>query len=244
MKKITLITSVFLVLVFILTAVGISGYNPVLAQFGSTVYGEGQMSIGIASSVYFPFIWQNPIIIPTPTCSNIIVNSGFEDIDGWVLPITEFTAAYSMEKPRNGDWSLRTGIVPPASPIYSYSSGQQQVKISSSATSAKLSMWVFPISSETNLTLAAPELTIGEPIDTQSFSGDFQYILVLDQYGNLIESLDVGLNNSQTWTHLSFDLEDYIGWYPIKIHFGTYNDWLGGVSAMFVDDVTLVVCTE
>ncbi len=57
MKKITLITSVFLVLVFILTAVGISGYNPVLAQFGSTVDGEGQMSIGIASSVDFPFIW-------------------------------------------------------------------------------------------------------------------------------------------------------------------------------------------
>jgi hypothetical protein len=173
-----------------------------------------------------------------------MINSGFENDDGWVLPITEFTAEYSMEKPRNGDWSLRTGIVPPASPIYSYSSGQQQVKISSSATSTNLSMWVYPISSQTNLTLAGPELTIGEPVDTQAQVGDFQYILVLDQYGNLIESLHVGLMNNQAWTHLSFNLDDYIGSNPIKIHIGTYNDWLDGVSAMFVDDVTLAVCTN
>ena len=139
---------------------------------------------------------------------------------------------------------MRTGIDPPDFNIFSYSSAQQQVKISSNATSAQLSMWVYPISGETNLKLAAPELTIGEPVDTQSFSGDFQYILVLDQYGNMIESLDVGLSNSQTWTHLSFDLEDYIGWYPIKIHFGTYNNGYGGITAMYVDDVNMEVCTK
>jgi len=184
-----------------------------------------------------------PSVTPSPpTCSNIMVNSGFEDTDGWVRPITNYTAAYSEEQPRNGDWSMRTGIDPPDLNKYSYSSANQQVEITKNAESANLSMWVYPISGETNLTLAAPELTIGEPVDTEAFSGDFQYILVLDQYGNLVESLDVGLSNSQTWTHMSFDLEDYIGWYPIKIHFGTYNNGYGGVSAMYVDDVTLEVC--
>ena len=149
-----------------------------------------------------------------------------------------------MANPRTGIWSLRTGIVPPDSPRYSYSTGQQQVQISESSASAELSMWVYPISSETNLALAAPELTIGEPVDTQAFAGDFQYILVLDQHGNMIESLHVDLLNNQAWTHMSFDLSKYIDSDPIKIHIGTYNDWLGGVSAMFVDDAALVVCTE
>ena len=236
---------------------------------GSTLDGSVQIGAGFPSWVYLPLIWKNiltpptpvptvtvtptdtptttpePSVTPTPpACSNIMVNSGFEDNDDWVLPITNYTAAYSTEQPRNGDWSMRTGIDPPDFNIFSYSSAQQQVKITNNAASANLSMWVYPISGETNLTLAAPELTIGEPVDTQSFSGDFQYILVLDQYDNLIESLDIDLSNSQTWTHLSFDLADYIGWYPIKLHFGTYNNGYGGVSAMYVDDVTLEVCTE
>jgi hypothetical protein len=234
---------------------------------GSTLDGSVQIGPGLPSWAYLPLLFKSiftpttpvptvtvtptdtptttpdPSVTPTPPgCSNIMVNSGFEDDDGWVLPITNFTAAYSEEQPRNGDWSMRTGIDPPDFNLYSYSSARQQVQISSSATSAKLSMWVYPISSETNLTLAAPELTIGEPVDTQAFAGDFQYILILDQNGNLIESLYVGLSNSQTWTHMSFDLEDYIGWYPIKVHFGTYNTGYGGVSAMYVDDVTLEVC--
>jgi hypothetical protein len=103
-------------------------------------------------------------------------------------------------------------------------------------------MWVYPISSETTTSLAAPMLTIGEPVDTQYFTADFQYILVLDQNDNLIQSLEVSLSNSKTWTHKTFNLLNYKGQEPIKIHFGTYNNGYGGVSAMYVDDVTLEVC--
>ena len=240
---------------------------------GSTLDGSVQIGAGFPSWVYLPFIWKNLITPPTPiptvtvtptdtitpsvtpdpsvtptppTCSDLIVNSGFEDKTGWVLPITNYTAAYSTETPRNGDWSMRTGIDPPDFNLYSYSSARQGVSISKDATSALLSLWVYPISGETNLTLAAPELTLGEPVDTQNFSGDFQYILILDQYDNLLETLDIGLSNSQTWTHKSFDLSHYIVSYnkKYKIHFGTYNDSYGGVSAMYVDDVTLQVCTK
>jgi hypothetical protein len=118
------------------------------------------------------------------------------------------------------------------------------VEIDEDAVTATLSMWVYPISGETSITLAAPQLTVGEPVDTQFSSADFQYILILDEDNNLIESLDIDLSNSQTWTHKSFDLSDYIGWYPFKLHFGTYNNGYGGVSAMYVDDVTLEVCSE
>ncbi len=79
-------------------------------------------------------------------------------------------------------------------------------------------------------------------MDTQFSSGDFQYILILDQNNNLLNILDIGLSNSQTWTHKSFDLLNYSGWPPIKVHIGTYNNGYGGISSMYVNDVTLEVC--
>ena len=237
---------------------------------GSTLDGSVQIGEGFPSWAYLPLIWKNiitpptpqptvtvtptgsptptstptPSVTPPPTCSNLIINSGFEDSTGWERPITNYTAVYSTANPRNGLRSMRTGIISPSANIYSYSSARQQVQISSNKASATLSMWIYPSSGEDNLTLAMPELTIGEPFETQVFSGDFQYILILDQYNNLIETLDIGLSNSQTWTHKSFDLSDYIGWYPFKIHFGTYNNGYGGVTSMYVDDVTLQVCPK
>ena len=239
---------------------------------GSTLDGSVQIGAGFPSWAYLPLIFKNiftpptpvptvtvtptdtatttpePSVTPTPPiCSDLIINSGFEEKTGWELPVTNYSAAYSKEQPRNGLWSMRTGIDSddPNLNVFSYSSARQGVSISNDATSALLSLWVYPISGETNLTLAAPELTLGEPVDTQNFSGDFQYILVLDNSNNLLETLDIGLSNSQTWTHKSFDLSHYIGSYnKIKIHFGTYNNGYGGTSAMYVDDVNLEVCTK
>ena len=235
---------------------------------GSTLDGSVQIGPSLPSWAYLPLLFKSiftpttpvptvtvtptdtatttpePSITPTPPpgCSDVIVNSGFEDKDGWVRPITNYTAVYSEEQPRNGDWSMQTGIINPDLNILSYSSARQKVKISNDATSALLSLWVYPSSGETTLTLTGPELTLGKPFGTEMFSGDFQYILVLDKHGNLVETLDNKLSNSQTWTHKSFDLSDYIGWGEIMIQFGTFNNGYGGVSAMYVDDVTLEVC--
>lgn len=236
---------------------------------GSTLDGSVQIGAGLPSIAYLPFIWKNIIIPPTPVptvtvtptdtptttpepsvtptppaCSDGIVNSGFEEKDGWVLPITTFSAAYSEDRPRNGDWSMRTGINDTNLNVLSYSSARQKIKISNDATSALLSLWVYPISGETSLTLAGPELTIGEQFGTEAYSQDFQYILILDQYGNLVETLDNTLSNSQTWTHKSFDLSNYIGWGTIMVQFGSFNNGYGGVTSMYVDDVTLEVCAK
>lgn len=228
---------------------------------GTTVDGSVQIGEGIPEWVYLPLVLQGIISPPTPVptvtvtpgptatptvlppgCSNEIVNSGFENDKGWEIPATFYTAAYSTNKPHTGSWSMRTGILAKKDNTFSYSSARQLVTIPSNATSAELSMWVYPISSETKLTQPLPTLTIGELFGTEEFSGDFQYILVLDQYNNVISTLDTDLSNSQTWTHKIFDMSNYIGWGPIKIHFGTYNNGYGGVTAMYVDDVTLEVC--
>lgn len=156
--------------------------------------------------------------------------------------ITNYSARYSTEVPRKGIRSMRTGIDLPNLNIYSCSSARQKVTISNNAKSAKLRIWVYPISGETNLTLASPKLTLGEPFGTQYSSGDFKCIFVLDQYNNAISILDTDLSSSQTWTHKSFVLWNYNGWDPIKIQFGTYNNGYDGVTAMYVDDVSLEVC--
>jgi hypothetical protein len=225
---------------------------------GTTLDGSVLIGQGFPSWIYLPLIFRNlvspptpnPTITPEPTvtptdlppgCSNEIVNSGFENNDGWDIPATFYTAAYSANKPRTGNRSMRTGILAKNDNTFSYSTARQLVTIPSNATSAELSIWVYPISGDT-ATQALPNLTLGEQFGSEEFSGDFQYILVLDQYNNLLSVLDNNLSNSQTWTHKVFDLSNYIGWYPIKIEFGTYNNGSGGVSAMYVDDVKLEVC--
>ncbi len=233
---------------------------------GSTLDGSVLIGQGFSFFAYLPIIWNNLVSPPTPvptvtvtptgtvtvtatpsetpipTCSNILLNSGFENKTGWELPITNYTAGYSTARAHNGTYSMRTGIDPPNTNIYSYSSARQQATITGNAVSATLSLWVYPISSEATQALAMPELVIGEPVDAQFLAADFQYVLVLDQNNNLIQSLYVGLSNSQTWTKMTFDLSNYIGWYPIKVHIGTYNNGYGGISSMYIDDVKLEVC--
>jgi hypothetical protein len=226
---------------------------------GTTLDGSVQVGEGVPVWLYLPVIIQNlispptpvPTITPEPTvtptdlppgCTDAIVNSGFENDTGWKTPATFYTAGYSTDKPRNGLRSMRTGIVDENDNTFSYSSARQMVTIPSNATSANLSIWVYPISGETTTTQSLPIITLGELFGTEEFEGDFQYILILDQYNNVIATLDVDLSNSQTWTHKSFDLSNYIGWYPIKIHFGTYNNGTGGITAMYVDDVSVKVC--
>lgn len=233
---------------------------PGTTEDGSVRIGPGVIPV-VTPWAYLPMIFRNlfvepttpptitpsPTLTPTPTgtpgaCENLIVNSGFENNKGWEIPSTMYTAGYSTNQAHGGVRSMRTGIDPPNTNVFSYSSARQLVTMPTNGTSAKLKLWVYPISGEKSLAKPLPQLTLGKPFGTEYFSGDFQYILVLDQYNNLIQVLDNKLYNNQKWVLREFDLSNYIGSYPIKIEFGTYNNGSGGVSAMYVDDVTLEVC--
>jgi hypothetical protein len=81
----------------------------------------------------------------------------------------------------------------------------------------------------------------GRPFTETTLSGDLQYVLILDQYQNWIDTLVWQRSDSQDWTNKQFDLSDYAGW-KIMLQWGTYNDGGGGITAMYVDDVSLQVC--
>jgi hypothetical protein len=188
-----------------------------------------------------PTVSPTPTITPTPgPCQELIVNNNFNGNNGWDILNTHYPAAYSNAQYYSPFRSMRTGIVDPADNTYSYSDFRQVVTIPSNANHITLGMWVYPTSSET------PLGNLPLPMRTQFFgqvqmSSDVQYLLILDQNQNWIDTLVWMRSNSNQWTHMSFDLSKYAGW-KIMLQWGTYNNGTGGITSMYVDDVTLQTC--
>lgn len=177
---------------------------------------------------------------PATPCSNYFGNPGFEATNAWGIPVTAYPAGYSMAIANTGVQSMRTGIVNPNVHVYSYSDAYQEITIPSNATSASLSLWFYPNSADTTQK-ALPKAPTGGKLADMTLAGDLQYILVLDQYDAIVETLLWQLSNSQTWTNVSFNLLKYKG-QPIRIQFGTLNDGDASNTSMYVDDAVLDVC--
>jgi hypothetical protein len=180
---------------------------------------------------------------PTATtgpCVNIIINGGFETGEAWVLPVTNYPAEYSTAQKHSGNWSMRTGIVNPNDEIYSFSDAWQQVYIPADTDIATLTFWIYPISAEAKLGYLEKLLQpVGPFSDERTLANDLQYMLVRIGSNNYFEWWD--LRDTQAWEYRTVFLNEYIG-QTIKLDFGTYNDGWDGVSAMYVDDVTLTIC--
>lgn len=188
---------------------------------------------------------RTPTRTPTSTtaCYDAIQNGGFETTSTWELPATEYTASYSTAKARSGSWSMRTGIVNAADNRYSYSSARQTVTIPSTAYKANLKLYIYPISGESplNPVSAMPKHLLVGPFGQAPLADDLQYVLILNQANQVLDTLLWQRSNSQSWTLKEFNLLGYAG-YSIKIQFGTYNDGYGGITAMYVDDISLEIC--
>ena len=183
------------------------------------------------------------------TCSNIVVNGGFEVDASWEIPITEYSAGYSTDRYYTGSRSMRTGVVYPPHNRYSYSDTRQQVHIvDDTIVTVNVRLWRMSDNPEAAETLHLPAGWKGMNLAGGTFpdnleldSGDVQYILILDEYQNWIDTLLWQRKDIHQWTYLAFDLSYYAG-EIIYLQFGTYNDGYDGVSSMYVDDVSVNVC--
>jgi len=185
---------------------------------------------------------QTPSVTPTPgPCSEYIVNSNFESSNGWEIPITNYPAGYSNSEYHSAFRSMRTGIGYGGVNTWSYSDFRQTVSIPSNAGHVTLKMWYYPLSGEVMGQSLPPQPALGSHFVESQMAGDVQYLLVMDQSYNIVEVLMWQLTDNQTWLNTQFDLSKYRGW-TILLQWGTYNDGGGGISAMYVDDVTLQVC--
>ena len=135
---------------------------------------------------------------------------------------------------------MRTGITDVGDNRFSYSDAGQIVTISSSAETATLHTWLWPITSET-ANAPLPPTRMGILFAHEPMAGDVQYILILDQNDVWIGTLFWARFNHHGWSHYDFDMTSYIG-KTVKIQFGTFNDGIGGISSMYADDFSLEVC--
>jgi hypothetical protein len=168
-------------------------------------------------------------------CIDLIANGGFEDTAEWEIPSTAYPAAYSQVLTHGGNRAMRTGILDPAANKYSYSSIRQLVTIPDGASSATLRAWLYPLTEETAASYLPPPESI--------LAGDAQYVLVLDPSNQWLERLFWQRRDDRDWIFYEVDLLDYAG-QTIKLQFGTLNDGAAGVTAMYVDDVSLEVCSS
>jgi hypothetical protein len=174
------------------------------------------------------------------TCVEAISNGGFETDSDWEIPATAYQARYVTAKAHSGSRSMQIGIVDPLAQVRSYSSIRQLVTIPADAQSATLGFWLYTLTTEP-VESAAPPPDLAS-IEEAPLSGDAQYLLVLNQENVRIGTLLWQLQDNATWTPYEVDLLPYVG-QTIKLQFGVYNDGQGGVTGMYVDDVSLPLCS-
>jgi len=177
-----------------------------------------------------PTLTATPISTPTPTatqtsaptspttCGELVVNGGFETDEGWILLQTAYPAHYVASPRHDGERALQLGIPRASDNTYSYSSAEQVIALP--AAPLELSFWYYPVSSD--------------PL------GDRQYLLLLDEQGGY-EVLMWIVSDAQTWTLKTLDLSAYAG-RRVRLRFGVFNDGEDGVTAMYVDGVSLWAC--
>ncbi len=175
-------------------------------------------------------------------CEERLVNGGFETDAAWGFPNTPYPAGYNIILPHSGHRDLRAGIIDDAD-VRSYSSARQTLTLPTGLSNATLSLWWRPLSEESGVTLAAADLqAIADGrAPANALDDDAQYILLLDQQGSPLRTLAWERSNAAIWQTLSFDLSAYAG-RTVQLHIGVFNDGDGKKTALYADDVSLVVC--
>jgi hypothetical protein len=186
-----------------------------------------------------PLIYRSTPTDPVTCTRDLVVNGGFETDEAWNIPDTEYPAAYTTAAAFEGLRSMRLGIEHVAHNRHSYSSVNQQVSIPVDAISATLSFHIYPWSGEPGpIPTPYPRGQVTPLADGLPY--DVQYLLLLDQHGNWIDTLLWQASNARSDQLWQVDLLPYAG-QTIKLHFGVYNSGDGSVTGMYLDGVSLMV---
>ncbi len=168
----------------------------------------------------------SPTVEPTANgpCRDLVVNGGFEGDDGtWQIPSTAHPAGYTNSVVHSGLRALRVGIEAGGTNRSSYSSAWQAVTVPADAVDPTLRFWYYAVSTDV--------------------AQDLQYAMIQDENGSFVEWILFLNVHDPVWRLREYSLIAYRG-RQIRVSFGVRNDGLAGVTAMYVDDVSLVVCAQ
>ncbi len=184
---------------------------------------------------------SNSLAAPLASCTQLIGNGNFEKNKNWLIHGSTRPAIYTTAKSLNGVRSMRSGIVDAAYNTKSFSVFSQDVSIPADASSVTLTFYLYQRSSESGATSSAGSSLPGVQ-SLNSPTKDINYVGLYDLNNNLVaDPLVWERSNARIWTGYAFNLLGFHG-RQLRIKFGTYNDGLDGVTAMYVDAVSLEVC--
>jgi hypothetical protein len=153
------------------------------------------------------------------TSSQLIVNGGFEtgNLSSWsaggvYLPFVVTGHAHA------GTYSSQLGASSGTEPNGN-SSLYQTITIPSTVTSATLTFWYWPSTTDT-------------------ITYDWQEAQVQNTSGTMLAQIMKVASNSHTWTQKTFDLTPYKG-QTIRIYFNDHQDGYGDLTYMYLDDVSV-----
>lgn len=160
------------------------------------------------------------------SCTNILINGGFETQSAWILSPSPVPPQYVNSPVQSGSWAMRLGNLGQLPNLASYSSIKQTITIPGNAVSANISFSVWTQSQ------ANP-------------GGDRQELILLPPGATAVsqpvQPLWSELSNVPSWRQFQFAINNQIG-STFDVYFNVYNDGLGGMTGMVLDNVMVTVC--
>ena len=197
-----------------------------------------------------PTITPTPSRTPTATatatrppdrCVDLIANGGFEGSGGWQINNTVFPARIVAAPVYSGLRALQAGIVLPADNVYSYSSAQQTIFIPAGPPSVALSFQLLATTTGVRAArLTPPAIVPTSPLDRTQLSDDVQMVLLFDSGGQQHVLLFQRQWYGQ-WQRHVVDLSAFRG-QAVTLYFGVFNNGVGGITGMAVDEVAVTYC--
>jgi hypothetical protein len=168
--------------------------------------------------------WNGPSALPVKadSCAEIIVDGGFETGGAWQLGVDPVPPEYVTDPVHAGARSLALGITQGTN-VSSYSSARQVVTIPAAAAEARLSFWF--------------RAKVGDQA-----GADKMQLLLLNADDTVLAVLWTSGSSSPDWSQLTYDVTPWRG-RPVQVYFNVINDGAGGTAAMYLDDVSLAVCS-
>lgn len=162
---------------------------------------------------------------PYQTCSNVILNGGFETTGNWALGPGPLPPLYVSSPVYNGSWAMQTGSPGPTTNVAN-SWVYQRITIPNDAVSADLAFWVW-LESAPSAGADVQQAVLMIPGSTD-----------LSQPFQILWSTQA---NAPAWQKVPMSLISQKG-RTLDLYFNVYNDGAGGNTAMVLDNVTLTIC--
>ena len=152
-------------------------------------------------------------------CTELVINGDMEADAAWDFPVTVNRGGYSPAQFSSPERSARLGIVD-GSNVTAFSSMRQPITVPSGA----------------QLVLAWRSYPLNQPQDNQ----DSQMANILGPDSSVKLRVWNDFRNDAQWLSCDFDVSEFLE-SEIALYFGVKNNGSDGLTAMYVDDVSLKV---